>query len=421
MTPATATNRRRSRGRSNLRLIGAIMLGLAVILTALYVSLTAQNGLPLQHFRILVVDLSSAGDLQTYDDVRIAGDRVGQVLTIHLEHGEAVAKLQVGANAPPLRQGTTALLRLSGIVGAEYIQLTPSSSGAILRNGATIGLQDTGVTPDLFDVLDAFDQHRRTDLREIIRGLGEGLLSRAQGLNRATADSPALLHNADGLLGALNAEPQAIRNLFPDSDALAAAVEPARRDVADGFAPESRMVEPLVRDRPDVQAAFDRLPPALSAMQADLPAIDQMLDASERLSQATTRLSASAPSGLRALTALLRAAPTPLRATNRLLKGTGQVVDPVLRLTNRLAPLSAPLTRLLAGFDPLWNTISSRDCDLTDLATWLRSAAGYGTPPGTSLGPQNVVRVLLGAVESLPEGAAPPASDAAPAPCMAPG
>jgi virulence factor Mce-like protein len=424
MTPRARRSGAGRRRASSLRLTLAGLLGLAAIWGLMYVAVTAQNGLPFRRYHVMYANFARAGDLQTYDDVRIAGERIGQVSGISFTNHIVHVKLQLDTNAPRLRDGTTAQIRLNGLIGAEYVQLTPSANGRYLPAGATIPASVTSTTSDLFDAMSTLDQPRRQDLRTIIRGFGEGFLSRGYDINQALADSPPLMRDADAFLQTLNAEPAALRRLFPSFDALSRQVYPARYDIALGFDPEARAAYPFAARAGDVQQMLQRAPATLRAASTQLPLIDNLLSATGGLAQATARLTVPAPGALRAATGLLQHAPGPLRSSFRLLSATQHAIPVTLALTAAIAPLSPPLARLFSNVLPILSVAGATVCDFKNAFAWLHSASGFGVPPNGPIGPFGYLRILVGgnAETNTGQGPAPSSQikvDTTPAPCIA--
>ncbi len=415
---------RRRQTRNAARLITAGAVGLLVIGMVLYLSVTSQNGLPWARYYVIHVRLTDAGDLDTYDDVRVAGRRIGQVAAIRYEHGFAEVTLQIDQGDAPLRQGSIVLVRLSGLIGAEFVQITPALHGRPLPSGATIGVSQTHTNPDLFDVLSAFSPPIVRDLRATIRAVGIGFLGRGQGLNQAIADGPPLERAADPLLASLNAEPQAVRSFIPSLDALADAVAPARFNIVDGFVPEARALKPLADNGRALGAIFTQAPGALTAATAQLPSVDALLDQTDGLARAVRALTRPAPAALRATAQLLEAAPTPIRNATGLLAASVPLVPAALRLIDRVNPLAAPLEAMLADSVPVVSDLGARACDLVNAAAWLRDSDAFGQAPDGPLGPHNVVRILVAGNADLVQGGPKlPSSqikfDANPAPCTA--
>ncbi len=103
----------------------------------------------------------NAGQLVKDDDVQIGGRRIGSVREITLtDDNRARVRVEVKEPYAPLRDGTTAVIRLTSLSGIanRYIALTPAPNSAKeLDDGATLAAGSTTTVVDL----DADLQHAR--------------------------------------------------------------------------------------------------------------------------------------------------------------------------------------------------------------------------------------------------------------------
>ena len=75
----------------------------------------------------------NAGQLVKDDDVQVGGRRIGSVREITLtDNNQARVKVEVEEPYAPLREGTTAVIRLTSLSGIanRYIALTPAPNDA---------------------------------------------------------------------------------------------------------------------------------------------------------------------------------------------------------------------------------------------------------------------------------------------------
>ncbi|WP_050897236.1 MlaD family protein [Patulibacter medicamentivorans] len=395
--------RRAPQGRS-LRASYAIAAACLLAIGGLLVlGATAQRGLPGSDHYELTADFANAANLGRYAEIRIAGRRVGQVTEIALHGGASRVRLQLNGDVRPLREGTTARVRLKGLLGAKFVELRPARRGAPLRDGATIPTARTSTTVELFDLFEALDQPRRAHLQATLRGLGTGFLGRGEELNDALADFPSALGDLTAVASAINAHDGAAARFAPSLDAAAGAFDPVRDDLTRGWQPQARAVAPFVDRRPAVQATLEQAPPALDAVRDGLHRSDPLLRQTARLSRSVQRLTVPAPAALRATTALLRDSRPALRTANTLLRQTADAVPPTVGLTRRVDPLIDPVGRALRGGLPLFAELERRHCDLLGFARNWRSMLAYGIPSPHPIGPQNGLRVTLVASQATAE------------------
>ncbi|HEX4705903.1 MAG TPA: MCE family protein [Pseudonocardiaceae bacterium] len=101
-------------------------------------------------------DFTEDAGLQTGDDVRIAGVKVGKVTDIGLENDHVKVSFQV-KNAWVGNQ-STADIKIKTLLGAKYLSVDPQGSSALDPNTAI----PTARTTSPYDVLDAFSGLSRT-------------------------------------------------------------------------------------------------------------------------------------------------------------------------------------------------------------------------------------------------------------------
>ena len=385
------TIRRFSRARKErLALFVGAGAGALVIATLMIASVTVQNGVPGAKGAQLDLQFRSVGNVNRYDDVRVAGRRVGGVASISYERGRATVRVRLSDGLKGLRDSTRARIRLAGLIGAQYVELVPGRTGEPLRSGATIPMSRTSTSPDVFAALTAFDKQRVRDLRSMFRALGAGFAGNGEGANRALRTTPPLLDDAGALLDSVGRDPAALRRLLPAASSFVSALAPAREDIARGFAAGERAMRPLA-DHPAASEALLRESAAtVREMPAEMQEAEPLMRETERLSRAVTHLTAHAPRALRRATLALQESPRPLRTTTPVMRRVRSTIPPVLRLLARVAPLVGPFGRSLDSALPPIRETSKRTCDYDAGIPWMRSVVSF------SPGDYNMVRVLSG-------------------------
>jgi virulence factor Mce-like protein len=366
--------------------------GIAAFLGLMYLALTAQRGLPVRSYYNLTAEFRDAAHLGRFSEVRIAGKRVGQVVSLTSRDGVAHVELQLAPGQDPLPVDSAARIRLKGLLGAKFIDVVPGHDTRTLPNDGTIPVGQTSTTVDLIDTLQTFDARRRAELRTTVRTLGAGLVTRGDDLNGALHDAPVVLRDGAAVADAITAHTGAARRLVPSLDATVRALDPVREQFAHGLDPAARSLAPFVARRADVQSALDVAPGALATVRQGLARTDPLLAETAGFARAAARLTRPAPGALRSATALLRASPAPLRTTRVLLRRLEAAVAPTLRFTGAVDPLIAPLIRLLRNSDAPVKTLGAYRCDVVgQLRNW-RSALAFG--PGSSGGPIGLVTMI---------------------------
>lgn len=384
----TRTRRRRNDQRG-LVIAGLITITALVGLAAL--ALTAQRGLPGRSYYTVKAEFRDTANIDQFSEVRIAGNLVGQVLDSRYHAGTATLTLQLQSRIDPLPADTSARIRLKGLLGAKYVDLRPGRSRAPLAEGATIPSTRTSTAVDVFRVIGALDARRQAELQQTFGALGEGFLGRGGQVNHALGAAPALVRDVDAVARTVNARSGAAARLVPSADVLAAAFDPARRDIAEGFGPAADTLDAFAAERRALGSTLDSGPAALGGIRAGLRQTDPLVRETAGFARAATRLTAAAPSALRRATTLLRTAPAPLRDARTLLERVQAAVPPTTRLTSTLRPVIAPTLRALTNALPPLRSLGPRRCDVLGFLRNWRSLLGFGQKGGGEIGASNFV------------------------------
>lgn len=414
--------RRHRRPDPRRQILLAALAGALVLVALAYSALTAGNRLPLKSYFYLNARFGDAAELDPYSDVRIAGKLVGQVLSTSLAGHTATARLQLDSSLRgTLRADATARIRLRGLIGAKYVDLTPGRLGPPLRSDATLPVTQTSTSVAVFDVLATFDPRRRADLRATLDALGAGFAGHGAALNIALAQAPVLAGDVGAVASAVDARTGAAARLVPGAESLTAALDPVRDVLATGWAPAARALRPLTAQRADVQAALSIAPGTLTTTRAGLARATALLGETAGLSRELTALSVPAPAALTRAEALLRAAPGPLGSIAPMLRSLQGAIPSTVRLLDGAWPLAVPLDRGLRSALAPVTELGRYSCDIARWARDYSALFALGAPPDTAIGP---IGVLRGAFADNPDTLTPNTPGAVPArfydpPCTA--
>jgi phospholipid/cholesterol/gamma-HCH transport system substrate-binding protein len=415
----------RARARNHaIRSVALGLAGLGAAATVAWVGFTSAQRIPWRSYRIVHARMHDLGNLPPLGaEVRIAGRRVGEVVHPRLLGGTPTIDLQLDGDTTPLHPDASLVVRPRGLLGVQYVDLDPGHAPGTLSSGGTIPVSRTSVSVDLPHVFTAFDARRRAELRTTLSALGEGMLGRGPQINQALSQAPSALENTAALSAALLNRVGAAQRFAPSVAAAAAAADPVRDAIAQGWDPEQRAVAPLDRQAGALREALTAAPPALAAVRTGLAQADPLLAQTTRFADATTRLTRLAPQALRQTTALLTDGRAPLRNTDALLRHAASAVPALLRLTSRVDPELNRVDAALNGSLPLLRELGPRRCDLLGYWRNWRSMLGYGAGGSGPLGPMVVLRFeLIGDAETIagPGAAAGPVGRSPyPAPCQA--
>lgn len=391
----TAARRRRRRAP---RPFTVVLTGLAVTAALggfIYLAEESYNGLPFISYRTVYASLPNVGHLQLHDPVEIAGVRVGQVLATSTRHGRALVELQL-QGVKPLAANTQVLIRDDGLLGARDVQLIPGSSPQKLANGATIVAGADDYYPSLPDTLDLFDAKTRGALGEMVGGLGEGVLGRGVQLNDAIAALPSSGADFDTVADSVLAKPGAAAQLLPATDSGVSALDAARNDLAEMFAPAASTLRAFVDDRQQFDTAISESPSTLTAIDSGFGAPGERLLASLRsVASAADTVLPAAPAALSSATQLLEQAPVPLDKTKVALEQVPAAVPATLKILGSLKPDLTPLANAFTWLVGPVTSLGQHGCDIKSFAQNWRSVLLHGALPGGPSGPRDGFRAFF--------------------------
>jgi phospholipid/cholesterol/gamma-HCH transport system substrate-binding protein len=244
-------------------------------------------------------EFSEAGGLQSGDEVRIAGVKVGEVKELVLD-GNVVRVEFLVDKGVEFGPDTEAVIRVKTLLGDMFVGLEPEGSGQ-LDPGSTI---DVGNTTAPYDVVDAFSDLSDTTTRidttqlatafdtvsgmleqtpEEIRGTLTGLSRISRNIAARDAQINSLLQNLDKVSGVLADRNEELVRLFEDGSVLFRAVA-ARREAIHNLLVATRQLSGqlhgLVADtRADLGPALAELSEVLDVLKKN----EENLDASLRM------------------------------------------------------------------------------------------------------------------------------------------
>jgi ABC-type transporter Mla subunit MlaD len=386
---------RRSHQRSVLATIAPLVVFLAVCGGAIWLALTSQDGIPWQSYYVLHVRMPNLSGLAAHNDVRLAGNRVGQILDPRIQDGHPMVDVQISQSVGSLPVDTRFTVRSKGLLGGRFLEVDEGTSQRKLPNGATVAAAQSGSTVELPELLSTLDAPHRHDAQELINALGVGFLGRGDDVGRTLTDAPAILSQLQTAAADVNGRPGAASRFFPAIDSAAAAANPVRQDIANGFAPAATALRPFGDQRVELDQALSVAPSALSTVRAGLAQTDPLLVQARSLTTALSRMLPPAPAALTGADHLLTTASRQLPRANVLLD---HVASPVHNLLALATPLRAELPRLDAGLtsaDPILKSLSSNSCYVRQWANNWSSMLGWGVPGGGAIGQLDNLRLEL--------------------------
>jgi phospholipid/cholesterol/gamma-HCH transport system substrate-binding protein len=376
---AAARAARRARRELTLGLCLLAAVGLAG-----WISTVAINGVPwASAYQVRIALPAGAPVLTSGDDVRLAGERVGQVESVTPPRQPGAPSVATLSVSQPLGAGARARIRPRGMAGAVYVDLTTGRSGRPLHSGSLIPAVGS---VQLTDVIAGFDGAARRAMARTLTGYGTGLSGRGETVGRVLASAPALLGNGAATLRALQPSPGALSGAIGSARSLAGALAPPRDGTLGGLLQASAAVLQTTGDHATVLSrAVAAVPGVQQAMGGVLPSADRLLaqldTTATQLQPGVEALGAALPSLGRlessspSVTTLGDVAATAAPALRALSPALGDLRGPAAGLT----PLTTPIWTLAQVLIPYREQLLQAPLGFT---RWGNFSYDFGTGAG---------------------------------------
>ncbi|MBJ94377.1 MAG: hypothetical protein CMP23_07830 [Rickettsiales bacterium] len=232
--------------------------------------------------------------------VKVAGVRVGSVLTLKVEKDQAVATLRLDP-AAELRQDVRAEIRARSLLGEKYIALTPIGSQApLLQSGDQIadtrpGIEIGKLVSQFGPLLANIDPD---DMARLVQNLGELTAGMGKEAPELMTSLRSLVTKLDGAAEMLPEVKQELPLLLTDLRRLSWKLERSlqRADQMVANADVAAQAVPITTQK--VNATLDQLSPGLDDLNR---ALEQSDEAVARLNKALTKLDGFNEESLRRL------------------------------------------------------------------------------------------------------------------------
>jgi phospholipid/cholesterol/gamma-HCH transport system substrate-binding protein len=373
-------------------LLGAVVI--AVSCSALTFAFVSHKGLPGRDYRYVTAAFERVPPgMRTGSDVRVQGQRVGQVHTISFEDGEPRVKLQLPGGLE-VHGDASVRIRSRSLLGQKYVQIDPGTPAAGPLAGV-ITKDRTHTVVDIVDVVDTLDAPTREALQSAVSELGAGFGGRGQDLNDLIAASPDLLADTDTTSRTLTAEETRLVAFLIASERLSGRFAGREDDLERLMDQMGRTLAAMaVDDGGPLRDAVHRLPGTLDALT---PAMRDLGAAAATLGPAVTDLAPGA-AALGAVTPDMRALFREALPTMRKVPGVNEQAVPALSSLTTLftdaRPLAPALRRAFASSATQLELFAPYAADLDRLFDRLTEALSEGDDNGRYLR----VAVVLGAV-----------------------
>jgi virulence factor Mce-like protein len=293
-----------SRGRvgslaASPTLVGAVTV--LVVVVAVFLAYQANSGLPFVPTYRLSAELPDAESLVKGNEVRIGGQRVGQITAITPENVDdapcpddptrrctgQVAKVDMELNEDikPLPENSTVVVRARSALGLKYLQINRGNSTRGFEPGATVPLSAARPEPvDIDQVFNMFDEPTRTAIQSNLVEFGNALAGRGVNLNAAIGELKPLVERLTPVMRNLADPNTGLSNFVSSLSATAAEVAPVAEIQGQLFADLDTTFAAFARvSRPFIQETISKSPEAEQTAIETLPTIRPFLATTTKL------------------------------------------------------------------------------------------------------------------------------------------
>src|SRR5918992_272135 len=287
-------------------LIGAVTLLVAIV--AVFISYSANQGLPFVPTYQLKVELPNGAKLVPGNEVRAGGFRVGIVEEITSVRkrvdGEvrsiAQLDLKLDSQIEPLSKDTEIGVRPRSALGLKYVELVPGRAEETFADGATVPLENAGeITPELEDVLATFPPETRSDSQAALEGFGDAFAGRGEDINIVIRELNPFLRHLTPVMENLSDPATELRNFFPALGAAAAEAAPVAEVQARLFGQMADTFAAMSRDPEALRQTIEESPPTLAVATASFrvqtPFLARFADVSRELEPGAEELRRALP------------------------------------------------------------------------------------------------------------------------------
>jgi phospholipid/cholesterol/gamma-HCH transport system substrate-binding protein len=372
------------------------------LLTYIWKSFGGPSPLAPKGYRV-TIDFDEATQLSDTADVRISGISVGRVKKSSLGVDRTRVQVEIEERYAPLPRDTRAIVRQKTLLGESYIELTPGDRRrGMLFDNSKLPRGQVERTTELDEVTRALDLPTRRDLQRFLRAFAE-LEGQGGDLNAALGQLPGFTTDSTTLLGTLDREHRAVRQLVRDGGTVFEALG-RRQGELSGLvrAADSVLATTARRDR-DLAEIVHILPTTLRELRPTLEQVKALSTEAHPLVRELRPGARALSPALRDATVLAPQAEALFGDVDRLVSVSREGVPATTRIVRAVHPLFKLLPPTLQEAQPVVDYLGLYKEDLVaQLASF--SSALQATAPVQSTGEK--LHYLRALVPFLPEGLA---------------
>jgi phospholipid/cholesterol/gamma-HCH transport system substrate-binding protein len=288
--------------------------------------------------------------------VNVSGVRVGDIASVDLDDGKAVATLNIEERFARVYPDATVLLRPKTNVKDMVIELDPgtSAAGPRLESGARLRSEATASDVNFADFLDTLDTDTRDYLRLLVEGAGEGL---GDGGGRDLANTfrrfePLSRHVAEAA-GLVAKRRERLRRVMSNFSKLVSELGAHDQELARFVSGSSAVFRRFANQNENLAETIRLLPGALDSSNRALARIDRLGQAMETTFGELRPAARALGPTLRQVRPFFRDTVAPIRDQ---LRPFTREVRPIAR---ELVPPARDLSRATPDLRKFWDVLNA--------------------------------------------------------------
>jgi phospholipid/cholesterol/gamma-HCH transport system substrate-binding protein len=211
--------------------------------------------------------------------VRVAGVEVGKISQVEPKNGVAVVTMDLNRDMIDKHQlqitsSATALLRPRTGLKDMFVELDPGTSGPLLKENATIPVQNTAPDVDPDEVLSALDSDTRSYLQLLISGLGKGLAGHGKDLNATFKALGPTNRDLKRVTQAISVRRHELARLVHNYGDLTNTLASRDRDVKRLVNASNATLSAFAQENQNISLAVSKLPSTLTTTSHTLSKVD---------------------------------------------------------------------------------------------------------------------------------------------------
>jgi virulence factor Mce-like protein len=263
-------------------LVGAVTV--LVVVVAVFLSYQANQGLPFVPTYKLSAEIPNANSMVPGNEVRIGGQRVGQItdiVPVANDDGTQSARVDMELNQDlePLPDDSTVVVRARSALGLKYLEVNRGESDEGFEPGDTMPLSAAIPDPvEIDEVFNTFDIPTRAAIQANLTEFGNALAGRGESLNAAIGELRPLVERLEPVMTNLSSPQTGLSGFVSGLAGAAAEVAPVAEVQGQLFVDLETTFRAFADvARPFIQETIEKSAPTEEVAIATLPQIRPFL------------------------------------------------------------------------------------------------------------------------------------------------